>query len=233
MTKEELKKKYDGKSLKEIEEAITGFKLASYENRQSFILALYYLCFTDRYREDKTYKKAEFNDYLFGRWVLRPTTYHNEKIACLNFPEMSKRHGPGVITKIKKSCGADKVHMVLNKINKLECKDGQSASWEQINDIILVNAKPTTVKEEEGPTKADWRKEAERLTAELIESQKKSVTLSEQVSKLKKTVSKYKAKAEEWETKFKMLKYTGNEEQVKIPRTPVIPGHEKETRASV
>ena len=129
-----LKKKYDNKPLSFIEKTANKAKQLSYASRKDFILILNYLEMTKRYREDRTYKNADFKTYISDKFHLLFNTYYNERIAYERFPELSQKFGTGLVMKIKETCGNEKVEIIFGKIPP-------KATREQISDIISKFAK--------------------------------------------------------------------------------------------
>ena len=133
---EELKQKYDKYNINLIEHECDQNIFVSGQNRMNFILKLYYLERTKRFHENKVYKNATFTEYIYNKFNLRYTTYDKERFAFISFPDETIIWGAGLIDKIRKVCGADKVPVVINEMKLLK-----NVTHDQINKLISKHAK--------------------------------------------------------------------------------------------
>ncbi|KKM71294.1 hypothetical protein LCGC14_1432070 [marine sediment metagenome] len=186
---EQLKKKYENKSLKEVEKSIDSFNTKSHESRKSFIFGFYYLRFSTRYKEDKRYKATSFETYALERHNIRPTTFRNEVKIFNRYDKEAKALGIGVIRKIEEKCTPKKTPSVLRQIAAIEKEVKRPLDRQQIDSVIWDNRKPDTEKKAEtGPTKAEYRLDLNRVKLESIDKDKLIGEQADQIDKLQKTV---------------------------------------------
>lgn len=183
-----LKVKYDKKPIEIIEEAIDKAKNVSLESRKDFILALYYLNMTNRFRENPQYKKTTFEVYIGYRYHLRKGTYQKEKIAFLAHEKHTMVYGPGLVNKIRTECGPLKIDEVFSKISP---KD----PIEKIEKTIRLYAKPQKAVGEKikiaTPTAVE-----QTLRSHILELEKLLEEKETQITKLLATVNRLKKEKE-------------------------------------
>lgn len=138
-----LGKKYKGKKIGEIEKEITTKNELSLEARKTAIFALRYLEITGRYKENPTYKKSSFTDYLMGYFAIRETTYRDAFRAFDKFESETVKYGVGLISKILRTCGAKKEKQVIEEIKKTDLALKNPIQRDKIKTIIDKHAKPT------------------------------------------------------------------------------------------
>lgn len=191
--KEILKKKYRDKKLSEIESTVTDNLNKSVKHRKNFILALYYLDFTSRFKENLAYKKETFETYINDQFHLRLGTYHQERWAFIKHEKAAIKHGPGLITKIKKSCGPVNVKKVLVKINDVESKRTTPLSRNKKEEIISDYALPVKEKivKKDKISKIEKEDQLVRLKAEVRRLKAENV-------ELKLIIEKYKAEKKQF-----------------------------------
>ena len=197
---EKLKKKYDGKSLNEIEKDIDSFSNTSHENRKAFIQAVYYLETTTRWKEDTRYKATPFKDYILERHNLRDGTYRKEKWAFMKYAKEAKAlGGVGVILKMKQVCSDKAVPTVLKKIKVLERNAKRPLDRDQINSVIWSNRKPSVSKAVVKPSVKEFRAANDKLSQSVGDQNKLIKEQAEQIIKLKAAVNEYKPYKKKYE----------------------------------
>jgi hypothetical protein len=137
MVLDNLKMKYDTVSIENLEEICKRFTTKAADYRSEFILSLYYLERTKRYKENPIYTKSSFEIYINNLFNLRYSTYKKERFAFISFPDLAKKWGPGLIDKIRHKCGAGKV---VDVVNLIELQP--NINHNQIEKIIKDNSKP-------------------------------------------------------------------------------------------
>jgi len=188
ITFEEIAQKYDGKSITTIESMIkTSSDKHSY-HRKEFILALFYLERTNKYKENKTYKDETFKRYISDMFNLSYSGYNKERFAFITVPEATGKYGVGVIDRIASSCGSHKVTEVVKQIDTKK-----SVKRADINKIIEKNAKPKPAPKPRFKPIIIAAPEPQPLPIEDVSPIPKVKTLPEkqkddQIEKLKKTV---------------------------------------------
>lgn len=183
MTLEELKAKYDTEQISEIELSCQNNIKSIGENRKEFILKLYYLERTKRFKENKIYANSSFSIYINNVFNLRYSTYNKERFAYIAFPELTIKYGSGLVNKVKQKCGIDKIATVFDLINKTV-----NVNHNQIEAII---DKHRLIKESNGAYKVSKKYLEEELVKKdvIIKEQKKSLyAKEEQIIKLFNTI---------------------------------------------
>ena len=184
-----LKKKYDRKSLNEIEKSIDGFNTKSHENRKAFIFLLYYLKCSTRYKEDKRYKTASFETYINERHNIGLRKFRDEHKMFVKYEPEAKALGVGVLVKIERKCTAKKVPVVLKKIAAIEKEVKRPLDRQQINSVIWDNRKPGKEKKAKtGPTMAEFKTDLNSTRKELSTKYNIIKEQADQIGKLQKTV---------------------------------------------
>ena len=226
--KDQLAKTYKDKSLKAVEDDARENQDKSMQHRRDFILALYYLQFTGRFRENLAYKKETFESYINDIFHLRIGTYNEERWAFIKYEDAAKTHGPGLVTEIKRKCGHGNVRKVIAEIDTAEKKSTAPLSKSKKEKIIFKNALPEKEKPRSEPKKVIEQKldiavENYRMANSTIK------TKDEQISKLKSAVTKLKAEnvelravIESYQAKDMMFKPFWSELTDVIERMPAV-----------
>ena len=194
MNIEQLKKQYDDQSVNEIETGADRAKNRQVEARKEFIGRLFYLMKTKRFHENKQYEKAEFKDYLYGRFMMLEGTFNNERKAYIMFPEETEKIGPALVTKVRQSCDSINAKKALGEIGKL--KPNRNFR-DKADAVIQKYAKPAPKPKRESIS--DVKSDAKILKAELdkanatIAEQNKTIKAqAKQIRKLKDSVAWYR-----------------------------------------
>jgi hypothetical protein len=185
-----LKKQYDGQKINDIESTVTMYHDLSAANRKDFILGLYYLDRTKRFKENKVYRNATFEKYIGNLYSLKRATYDKERFAFIAHPEAAEKYGPGLVARIKDDCGADKVVDVVKKIE--DAKDIGT-----IDKIIVKNAKkqpePKKAETKSEPPKKVLERENANQVKTIADYLKTIQEQDEQIQKNLKTIIELKA----------------------------------------
>jgi len=192
ITKEELKKRYDGKTITELETMAKSSHTAIRERQSDLVCVLYYLKASGRYKENRRYAKVTFWEYLEDVFSIRKNTFIQWANAVINWPDEVKKHGIGLVTKVASNCSATKRMQAFKAIDKLvseTAKEGPALREKIENVINTYRAKPPIKK-----SITDWRamyeREAHAHTAtkgKLREAYAEIVQLKAQIDKLKDT----------------------------------------------
>ncbi|GEM_PF-2613659 len=205
----ELKRKLDPKKLNDIETDAKSYGKMASESRREFILSLWYLQFTNRFRENPVYKNETFGRYIFDLFNLRIHTYNQERMAFIAAGDAAEKYGPGFITKIAATAGQHNVHVVLNEIES--AKKHTAAEYDRIIQKHAKPAKPVPVKRKNAAPK-EQLSPAEYVRREVIlekrnaELEKLLVEKDEQITKLVSALSKYKEAEKSDKDEIKKLK---------------------------
>lgn len=205
MTEQNLKKKYDGVPIEILEESAKSCNESHNKQRMQFIEILTYLDMTKRFRENPRYRTSSFSEYISDIYNLRVATYLNERYAFLKFPVQSATRGPGVITAIKRICGAEKVDIVVKHIEEADIKK-TPLKREQISKIIKKYAKlPSPAKQKRVTEKSKLRNH-EQLIYQMKEMRKADESKDEQINKLKASVIEWKTRALKAEEQLRLIR---------------------------
>jgi hypothetical protein len=184
MTKEQLKKKYDGKGIDEIEGEIETSKSLSLDGQRGMIFALSYLKSSSRYKENPIYRSASFENYLKGMFNMRLNTFYERERAFVHYPKETEKYGVGLVAKVKRKCGAKKEKTVFNEIREAQKKLKTPIKADQIETIIKKNSPPPKGK----PIFIDYKAKYFREEEAHRETKKQLVEARTQIEKLKATV---------------------------------------------
>jgi len=195
---DQLKVKYDGKSVDEILSECREDRKKALKGRRDLILKLFYFERTNRFREFKEWEKTTFEVFLEHEptfFNLRYGTYYDERIAFTAHEKYALIYGPAFVTRVRKLCGPLKVDTVFSKLKPDD-------SYEKKEKIIGIYAKP---KKEKKP-KVNIPTEIEKVLRDEVNEQKKMVDeRDEQIKKLKAAVVKVKKERDKIRAKYEEL----------------------------
>lgn len=187
MTKEQLKQRYESKTIGEIEKEIEKNRGTSFKAQQGMILALSYLKMTGRFKENPQYRKSGFKTYLSGQFNMRLGTFDESEKAIRHYPEVAEKYGIGLVAKVRRKCGALKEAEVFKEIKQAQ-GDSKNINQAKIESIVMKHTPPQKPKVLAKDWKAMYYKEVEKnreLTKELNAART-------QIEKLKKTVVEFR-----------------------------------------
>lgn len=188
MNLNQLKEKYDGKQITDIE-AIAKTASASQEaQHKEFIGALFYLENTKRFRENANYKAATFADYVSGVYGVSVQNYNRSRLAYFRFPVETEKYGAGIIGKVVSRCGSESVPMVVKALDK-----ERKPQPDKIQEVIGKYAKTHLKKRPARPSYPELERENIQLKKRLQEAQATMKQQAEQIEKLKSTVRRYES----------------------------------------
>jgi len=196
ITKEELKERYDGKTIDELQDIARKSQTGLREAQVEMVMVLYYLKTTHRYKENRRYAKASWKTYIEEMMGIREGTFGEWARAIINYPEEVKRHHIGLVSKVVRQCGPVKAQRAFTEINKVvdtAKKDGPAVA-EKIEKVIDANRAKPRVKREVTDWKAMYEREAaahEATKGKLKEALAVVKDLTDQVEKLKKTAETF------------------------------------------
>ena len=179
----EIRAKYDGKSIEEIERMALESQGTSVEARREFIEALYYLRENGRFRENPKFKDATFATYIHSRFMMSVSQFDRERVAYINFPDATERFGPGVVSKAVKKLGQPGARKVFNSLGKAKTVRAVDVAI----DKHAVKLNPPKKGEPEQPIDRYEVREVIRDKDKVIAEQE------QQIAKLKRTVVQLKS----------------------------------------
>ncbi len=196
---EELKSRYDSVNIGTIEEDCKNAKDISSLHRRDFILRLYYLERTSRFKENKVYENATFEKYIMNMFSLRYSMFNKERFAFIAHPVATAKWGAGLIDRIKTECGAGKLTEVIQAI-----EDTPNISYHGIEKIIANTRKPKT-------------KTKPKPEANITESKRE---LEKGNAKKMKMIAEYIQTINEQTVQIERMKDTINNQKAAMPEHP-------------
>jgi len=185
MIKEEMESKLKSQSIKQIEAGIRGNHNKSLGAQREMIIALSYLKYSKRYKENPQYKTNNFSSYLIGMFNMRLNTFEEMGLAYRHFPEETMKYGVGVVAKVRRKCGPIKQKVALDEINAIQ-KNNKPISRDKIERVIQ---KYTPVpKEKATRIVVDWEMKYHEEVKAHRETKIFLANANEQIEKLKKSV---------------------------------------------
>ena len=142
---DDLIKKYefDTKDRKMLEDLTEAAMTKSMDKRIEFFELLFLWERTSRFKENKQYKNATFEQYLWGRYMMRKVEYHRERIALLEFPEATEEFGVSTIVEVKNKCGVVTAPKVFIELQKEKAKQNvKHLEPQQMSEIIQKYERP-------------------------------------------------------------------------------------------
>ena len=198
-------KKFEKMTIIEIENEIKSKNILSLEARKESILALLYLKRSGRYKENKLYAKSSFKNYLLNFYNIREKTFNESARAFDKFPKESVKYGVGLVSKVKRKCGAKKEKEVLKEIKAADKKAKKPIERAKIDEIIYKHSKPEQAKGPGYKTRYIEEARLHQITkTRYDEAIAELKAATDQIGKLKATILKLK--------KFKDLMETIQEE---------------------
>lgn len=182
-----LKLKFDTVKISEIETFCMFAFSDSQERRKNLILGLYYLERTKRYKENTVYKNSSFETYINNVFNLRYATYNKERFAYIAFPNHATKWGAGLVDKVKRLCGIDKVENIFESIDKIK-----NVNHNQIENIINKNKIIKKIKTEK-ITKQFLEAENMRKDNVIASQQQIIEDQTRQIMQLMRTIEKLKS----------------------------------------
>lgn len=179
-----IKKLYENLTIQEIEKKLTGFDQNFLKIRKSFIEGLFYLQRTERFRENKMYKSADFQVYIYSMFNVSIATYYSERIAFINFASQVKKFGLGTVIKAVNDCGQTEAKKAFQSI-------GTKFNLTDINKAIK-KYKRTIVTIDPVMTLGEAIKLIDQKDEELKSAYKTIHEQEEQINLLKQTVLLFK-----------------------------------------
>jgi len=194
--KEALNKKYQKKTIGEIEELADKKLKNTLTSREQFVELIDYVRMNERWVENSIYKDSTFEEYLMGRFQITKGSFMLERKSFVKFPDATKKYGVGIVTKIIKDCGNVDAGMVIDSIEAEDKKLKNGITHAKI--IQFINKKK---KKKPAPKKSIRLPYAE-LEAENANHMKKIRELEKeindkdiQIQSLKDTLLMFKPKA--------------------------------------
>ena len=191
------------------------------EARKDFYSILKYLERTNRYKEDKRYKKSSFKTFISNEYGLDYARYQRTSIVMERFPDAVAEHGVGFVEKAYNKHGDINTPKVLETITRKQQSRKTPLRAEEKQKVVesykpkQASPSPQPAKAE-GNTKTNWVREHGKLYKQLEEERKARVEAEEQVVKLKETVFNLKEVVNQKNQIIKQLedKLSGSQQKI-------------------
>lgn len=192
---EELKKKYDTRSISQIENEAAHEKDLELKHQKSFIRALYYLDHTKRFRENPRFKNSSFDEYIKTMFDISPGWYKRLKIAFIGYPEQTEKFGPRTTYEIHDKCGPVRAAVAYKELETVPLKKATPGFVEK---VIAKHEKPELkAKREETvvakPTVESLLRQLSQKDEIIAEQERTILEQHEQIKKLKAALRAAKA----------------------------------------
>ncbi|MBC8438176.1 MAG: hypothetical protein H8D87_00615 [Deltaproteobacteria bacterium] len=196
----DLKKKYENQTIGQIEKQVKSDLEKSIDARKDAILTIYYLKTSSRYKENPLYAKSSFKVYLGDVYMMRENSFNESVTAFLNYPKESARWSVGLVSKVRRDCGAKKEKEVFKEIKQKEKDLKTPIKREQIQKIIESHTNPKVKGDKKPEYKTLYTNElrAHQATKErLTETINELKSARDQIEKLKITILSFRYVFEE------------------------------------
>ena len=182
-------KKYEKKTITQLEKEIKSKIEKSSEARKDATLMLYYLKTSGKFKENPLYSKSSFKTYLEDVYSIREGSFNDTVRAYVKFPKESIDFSVGLISSIYRKCGAIKERKVVDEIIAKKESLKTPIKRAQIAKIISKHAKPVPPKKPGYKALYDEELRQHQVTKELYQDAVTELKKSkEQVEKLKRTI---------------------------------------------
>ena len=184
MTRDELKIKYGGLSYADLVSKIKKAQVLSKESQREMTEILCHMKVEHRWNDPPKYKKTTWRDWLMAEFNMLENTFDRNRLAWINYAEISEKYNAGLVPSIQHKCGAEKISTVLKAIDNAQKGKKIPLKREELQKFIDAEAKPKT----EPPPRIEWQEKYEnerKINHDLLTE---NVSLKGQVEKLKNTV---------------------------------------------
>ena len=192
-TKEKVVSEFDSVPLAELETQAKTLAVSSMDYQFKMYEILVYIKDGKRWMENPLYKRSSFWQYLDDIFTIREQTYRENVLAMQKHPEFAKQYGVGLVSKVRRECGALRVSKVHTAIEDESAKRKKPLTRLNIAKII---EKHTDVKKKIKKVINDWKSmyevecAAHDNTKESLRAALATVCdLEEQIEKLKVTAA--------------------------------------------
>ena len=123
--------------------------------RTKAIILLQYLKNTGQFKAIQKYKHSSFADFMENEYGITEESFNESLFVLENHFEAAQKYGIGVIAKIRRTCGASKVPVVLKAITDEESKLKNPLPHNKILDIIKMYKKVLEMKKSDIKTRQE------------------------------------------------------------------------------
>ena len=127
---------FDKMGINDIESVVFQGKAGEVDSQRSYMQALSYLEQSKRFRENPTYAKTGFKDYLSHRFNMKFGDYTTMKTIYIQYPEEAAKHGVGFIVEVQKMVGKKKLPEALQAIADTQKERKKSLPLDKKREIV-------------------------------------------------------------------------------------------------
>jgi len=191
--KETLKKRYEKKSIKQLEMMADQTSHDSLRHRRKFIEILEHIYQSKRWPENAIYTKSEWRGYLKGRFNITISAWNKERQAFYSFPEATEELGIGIVSMAVKICGKSIGGLILSDLVDKNKTRKTKVAYEDMVKELEKHRKPKKVSfTPTGPTKKELQDEIARKIVAIADLQDELAEKNEKIKKLEKSLKEYK-----------------------------------------
>jgi len=185
----DLKKKYEKKTITQIEKEIRSKIEDSNMARMDATLLLYHLKTSGRFKENPLYSKSNFKTYLEEVYSIRETTFNDAVRAYTLHPKESTTFSVGLVSSIYRKCGVIKERAVLDEIKNKQKSLKTPIKRAQIAKIISKHSKPVPPKKPGYKSLYDEELRKHQKTKEMYQDALTDLKAAkDQIGKLQRTI---------------------------------------------
>lgn len=127
---------FDKMGINDIESVVFRGKEGEVDSQRSYMQALSYLETSKRFRENPTYSKVAFKDYLAHRFNMKFVDYSTMKTIYIQYPEEAAKHGVGFIVEVQKLVGKKKLPEALQAIADTQKERKRTLPLDKKREIV-------------------------------------------------------------------------------------------------
>jgi hypothetical protein len=177
--------KFTNMNIKELETHVETFVAFARSAHAEMVAVLLYLKTSGRYKENKTYERSTFYDYLSDRFGISKNAYMNMQRSYAKYPQETKELGSGIVCMALDICGPLKAKKALQKMIEINAKTKISRA--KMLQIIRENAIPRIEKKN-----VDWRAMYEVEAAAHSETKNALRSAMAEINELQEQISRLK-----------------------------------------
>lgn len=176
----ELRKKYDNKSLEQIEKGISGSNLTLHKALYGMVERLFYLETSLRYRQNPEYATATFEEYTRSRFGITRSQYRSWRVAIMRFAAEAEKHGLGFVAELITKFGVKNAGKALVYVNDyVRSTPTLKKKREAVEEFARI-VKPAKPKE----SSINWEARCLEAERQLREAQERVAELKDQNQRL-------------------------------------------------
>lgn len=104
--------------------------------QRRYVATLAYLRNSKRYRENPTYAKSNFKEYLEGRFNIKHKQFEEMEAIYIAYPEEAQKYGVGQVLKAQKTAGKKALPKIFEALEAKQQKQKKPLSAKQATAVI-------------------------------------------------------------------------------------------------